>query len=98
MKNELQPIIVEESDVQAKSLHWLKNHAQIVHQWICKIEKNIQSLDDEIVYQIGKKNCLKKAMNVLKIAASVNAESRLCRSAKLDGDYRDDVAKEIEKV
>lgn len=98
LKNELQSIIVDEKDAQTKNLHWLKTHAQIVHQWTRKIESNIQLLDEEIIHQIGRRNCLRKAINTLKIAANVNAESQLCRSTKLDGDYRDDVAREIEKV
>lgn len=98
LKNELPSIIVDENDVQTKNLHWLKTHAQNVHQWTRKMESNIQSLDEEIVHQIGRRSCLRKVINTLKIAAHVNAESQLCRSTKLDGDYQDDVAQEIKRV
>lgn len=98
LKNELPSIIVDENDVQNKNLHWLKTHAHSVHKWTRKVESSIQSLDEEIIHQLGRRNCLRKVINTLKIAANVNAESQLCRSTKLDGDYQDDVAREIEKV
>lgn len=89
---------MEENDIQRKNLSYLQNYAKIIHQWKNKIENNIHLLDEEIIYQLERRNYLRKATVTLKQVSRINEECIWYRSTKLDGDYHDEVEKELEKV
>ncbi|XKL60745.1 hypothetical protein PGB90_007802 [Kerria lacca] len=97
INNALKSILVEENDIQRKNLSYLQNYAKIIHQWKNKIENNIHLLDEEIIYQLERRNYLRKATVTLKQVSRINEECIWYRSTKLDGDYHDEVEKELEK-